>query len=327
MESTLIFDLDQIVDEKLLQRCPFTIDQLSHINPLDVSNSNETSLPSSFGVKPMGIASVTSISTESSANSEMVTLSNFKLNDILSYKDLEKYYMADDWDKYFSAMEYITDDWDKYFATLSTNSQPSTSKRKLSTTAMLQMPESKKIFTSTMPKKKITSTSTTRPDLLQDDIDIAANFLVKGTGLEARDLYRCSFVNCEKRFDDDGLYTFYEHLRGHNQFQIGFKCFHCSTVSKNIVGLKYHVKVHGIHRYICFYCNYTSAIVNDIKKHMHSMHHRADVEKIPLNPKKINENVDIFVICPQGLGQNDLNRFNIELIERYKQLQNSTLNV
>lgn len=128
------------------------------------------------------------------------------------------------------------------------------------------------------------------------------------------------FVNS----NSNDIFVFNVHLLKHNQSQIGFKCYHCTLVSKNIVGLKYHIKVHGIHRYFCYFCNYTSAIVNDIQKHMQDTHSRTHVNTIPLNPKKNDQNKDMFVMCPRGLRQDELNRFGIALIERNKRQLTST---
>lgn len=192
MESTLIFHLGQSVDNKLFQRCPFTDEQISHMSPSIESNSNavetgvvSVSIPTTPPISHSAstefeIASVTSISSESFSNVEPVASSSTGLifSDMLSYKDLEK--------------EYLSEDWDKYFESLlpARPPQPSTSKRKSSTTqAKVELPES----------KKVTTTTTSRTDLLQEEIDAAAYVLVKGTGLEGQDLYRCSFANCEEK--------------------------------------------------------------------------------------------------------------------------------
>lgn len=113
--------------------------------------------------------------------------------------------------------------------------------------------------------KNASTSPASRTDLLRDEIDNAAYILVKGTGLEGRDLYRCSFADCDEHSDD--IFYFNCHLElEHSQSQSGFKCYHCNVTSKTIVDLTYHIMVHGIHRYFCYYCNYTSAIVNDIQK-------------------------------------------------------------
>lgn len=314
-ESTLIFHLGQSVDNKLFQRCPFTDEQLSSMNPAVASNPNmlETTVTSdpipatpnvsapSIGIN---IASVTSISIESFANTtETVVASNtgLMLSDVLSFKDLEK--------------DYMTDDWDKYFETLSATAtaEKTVPKRKSSVTqAKVEVADSKKASTS----------SVSRTDLLQDEIDNAAYILVKGTGLEGPDLYRCSFADCEEKSND--IFVFNIHLLKHNPSSSGFKCYHCNVVSKNIVGLKYHIKVHGIHRYFCYYCNYTSAIINDIQKHMQDTHSRTHVNTIPLNPKKHDQNKDMFIMCPRGLRKDELNRFGIALIDRNKRQLTST---
>lgn len=275
----------------------------------------------------INIASVTSISNELFASAaETVTTANtgLMLSDVLSYKDLEKDYMADDWDKHFATLSTIV-------------TAPAKPKRKPSVTqARVELPENKKASTSTA----------SRTDLLQDEIDNAAYILVKGTGLEGRDLYRCSFPNCDEKCND--IFIFNVHLLNHNPSPNGFKCFHCPVVSKNIVGLKYHIKVHGIHRYFCYFCNYTSAIVNDIQKRnfallrqvrvcsnfylffffqlpdMLDTHSKSLVNTLALNPKKIDQNKDMFIVCPRGLRQDELNRFSIKLIEKNKRQLTST---
>lgn len=314
VESTLIFHLGQTVDNKLFQRCPFTDEQLSHMNPAVASNASmiETTaasdpIPSTSNVSApsigINIASVTSISHESFASaSETVVASNtgLMLSDVLSYKDLEKDYMAEDWDKYFEKLSAAT-------------AQQSVPKRKSSVTQARAEP---------LESKKASTSSASRTDLLQDEIDNAAYILVKGTGLEGRDLYRCSFPDCEEKCND--IFVFNIHLLKHNQSQTGFKCYHCNVVSKNIVGLKYHIKVHGIHRYFCYYCNYTSAIVNDIQKHMQDTHSRTHVNTIPLNQKKPDQNKDMFIMCPRGLRKDELNKFGIALIDRNKRQLSSS---
>ncbi len=187
----------------------------------------------------LNIASVTSISSESFANpTETVTTANtgLMLSDVLSHKDLEK--------------DYMHNDWDKYFATIPL---PRPKRKSSVTQAVVELPDIHKPSTAS------------RTDLLQDEIDNAAYVLVKGTGLEGKDLYRCCFKDCEERSSD--IVVFNVHMIKHNQpVSVGFKCYHCSLVAKTIASLKYHIKVHGIHRYFCYFCNYTSAIVNDIQK-------------------------------------------------------------
>lgn len=315
----MILHLGQAVDNKLFQRCPFTDEQLSCANPAVASNAisidstaasksatSTSNLPTSVPTISFNIASVTSISNELFSNgTEPVATSNSGLmvSDVLSIRDLEKDYMSDDWDKFFGTMAAVTP-----------TPKSTVTKRKSSTTqTKYELPE-------------ITDETTvyeTRPELVQNEIDNAAYHLVKCTGLEGADLYACSFDNCgEKSIDVVG---FNMHLLYHSETKpSGFKCYHCNIVSRNIVGLKYHIKVHGIHRYFCYYCNYTSAIVNDIQKHMQDTHSKSLVNTIPINPKKHDQNRDLFVMCPRGIRQEDLNRFGIALIERAKRQLTST---
>lgn len=86
--------------------------------------------------------------------------------------------------------------------------------------------------------------ATPRSTQLQKEIDNAAYALVKGTGLEGRELYRCGFEDCTGTGSDPICFNVHllKHTNADNQDK-GFKCYHCSLYSKNIIGLKYHIKV------------------------------------------------------------------------------------
>lgn len=171
--------------------------------------------------------------------------------------------------------------------------------------------------TATIPITGAVTRDITRTDQLQDEIDMAAYAMVKGTGLEGTDLYRCAAPGCDGSASDS--IKFNVHLLKHtNAAQKGYKCFHCSLLSKNIVGLKYHIKVHGIHRYFCYYCDFTGPIMNYTLKHMNDTHKKIQVVTFALNPKKTDQNKDMFVICPRGVFNDELNRFGLKLLERYK---------
>lgn len=192
------------------------------------------------------------------------------------------------------------------------------------TTPTLAPVPSKPSFTKSTKTKDANKPSTETPvaprtTQLQMEIDDAAYALVKGTGHEGTDLYRCGFPNC----DGNGVDPIYfnVHLLRHTnpgENKNGFKCYHCDLLSKNIVGLKYHIKVHGIHRYFCYYCDYTGPIMNNTLKHMSDTHKKSLVVTIPLNNDKTDQNLDMFVICPRGIRQDELNRFGLKLLERYK---------
>lgn len=176
------------------------------------------------------------------------------------------------------------------------------------------------------PKRPLTWAETvapvveiTRVDSLLQEIDQAAYALVKGTGLEGNDLYRCAVPSCDG--SGNGPMHFNVHMMKHTtteDIQNGYKCYHCPLLSKNIIGLKYHIKEHGIHRYFCYYCNHTAPIMNEMLKHMEDTHKKFTLVTFPLNPKRTDQNKDMFVICPRGLRQEELNRFGMRLIERYK---------
>lgn len=58
--------------------------------------------------------------------------------------------------------------------------------------------------------------------------------------------------------------------------------------------------------------------MNFTLKHMSDTHKKSHVVTFPLNPKKADQNKDMFVICPRGLRQDELNRFGLKLLDRYK---------
>lgn len=266
------------------------------------------------------IVDINSGATESFQVSEIEnrapgTSSNLMLNNIPSLGDLEKSYSIDDYDKYFEKLD------------LAAANVP-----KCDEYTMSKIPGGSNLMISNVvggflmsedEKSNVITTDISRPSQLQDEIDKAAYALVKGTGLEGTDLYRCGMPECDGA-GADAIY-FNVHLLKHTYSgQKGYKCYHCSLMSKNIVGLKYHIKVHGIHRYFCYYCDFTGPIMNYTLKHMNDTHKKIQVVTIPLNPKKNDQNKDMFVICPRGLRHDELNRFGLKLLERFKHIMATT---
>lgn len=64
--------------------------------------------------------------------------------------------------------------------------------------------------------------------------------------------------------------------------------------------------------------------ISDCFADMQDTHAKTHVNTIPLNPKKNDQNKDMFVMCPRGLRQDDLKKFSISLIERNKRQLTST---
>lgn len=58
--------------------------------------------------------------------------------------------------------------------------------------------------------------------------------------------------------------------------------------------------------------------MNYTLKHMSDTHKKSHVVTFPLNTRKTDQNKDMFVICPRGLRQDELNRFGLKLLDRYK---------
>lgn len=147
---------------------------------------------------------------------------------------------------------------------------------------------------------------------LQDDIDAAADSILKGTGLHGADLYRCGFDGCP--YSDADSAKFKVHLTQHSTH----KCFHCSQVLSTPVQLKTHIKEHGRHRYFCYYCDTTSSIKDNITKHFSETHRGVRTEFYPLNEKRANPDKDIYVMYPGGFKPSK--DFGIKLIKRRQEM-------
>lgn len=185
----------------------------------------------------------------------------------------------------------------------STSSSPST--RRLSTTP------SGSSLVAASPSKTRNLVERTEVNL-QDDIDAAADSILKGTGLHGADLYRCGFDDCQ--YSDADSANFKVHLTQHSTH----KCYHCSQVFSTPVQLKAHIKEHGRHRYFCYYCDTTNSIKDNITKHFSDTHRGIRTEFYPLNEKKANPDKDIYVMYPGGFKPSK--DFGIKLIKRRQEM-------
>lgn len=87
MESAIISKLIHTVDSELLERCPFTEEQL---------NSNSTT-PNSY------------LPRFDNASNNPWTDCPPEIYDLLSFNDLEKEYTSDDWDEYIAALADVSE--------------------------------------------------------------------------------------------------------------------------------------------------------------------------------------------------------------------------
>lgn len=154
------------------------------------------------------------------------------------------------------------------------------------------------------------SVSTAR-NSIEEEIDLAAQSLLKNTGLEGQNLYRCGANNCN--FSGSDANVFNVHLLQHSSY----RCYHCSEVFNKPVDLKSHIKIHGIHRFLCNCCNFTAPLAQIVNKHFSETHKQTKTEIHPLNPKKTDLNKDIFYLSPQCTP---LKNFGIQLIKRNNEI-------
>lgn len=164
-------------------------------------------------------------------------------------------------------------------------------------------------------------------DKLQTEIDRAAHGLIKESGLTGTGLYRCGIGSCTNAQPDAQCFNVHllNHLQAVEQKQmVGYKCAHCDICAPNIVGLLYHLKTHAPHRYFCYYCDYTGSVMLETKKHLRTTHKKTDVIPFPVNERRTEPARDLFVVGPRPLRGDDLHRYCVKLIGRYKHKMTTT---
>lgn len=159
--------------------------------------------------------------------------------------------------------------------------------------------------------------STEYAAMVQNEIDSAANTLLKGTGVDSQNLYRCAFDKCTWLKTDER--EFLMHLAQHKGGGVQFKCFHCNELHNSPITLKNHIKTHLKHRFFCFYCVTTASTQQEINHHFETNHNNRDSQYLPLNPMKYDLATDIFVVCPKDVQT--LNDFITLLVKRVDERQ------
>lgn len=166
----------------------------------------------------------------------------------------------------------------------------------------------------------------TKPTI-QSEIDLAARSLVKGTGFDGTDLYRCGISGCTTSFENDNEFTKHFLMRhsgaGSTQF---YPCFHCGLRYDKPITLRKHIKSHGTHRYFCYCCNTTGPLESTMVEHFKETHHSNaaknatvqanDTIVYPLNEQRDNHEKDMFVICPRGTAS--IKAFGLNLVQHNK---------
>lgn len=148
---------------------------------------------------------------------------------------------------------------------------------------------------------------------IQAEVDAAAEVILKGTGLEGSDLYRCAFENCNVSCATDKLFG--AHLSQHTVF----KCFHCNKSFGKALELYYHIQEHGKHRFFCYYCDMTAPLAKMINAHFLDTHKKSKTTVFALNADKQDMNMDVFVIYPGGTKENK--DYGMKLIHRMRDMR------
>lgn len=158
---------------------------------------------------------------------------------------------------------------------------------------------------------------------VQSEIDLAARSLVKGSGFDGTDLYRCGLSSCSLSFGDEQ--QFLQHLILHLNAR-GFACVHCGLRYEKAISLKNHIKSHGTHRYFCFCCNHTEPVLPTMIEHFKETHSDNasrnagtlvnETITLPLNEQHVDNDRDMFVVCPRGTLS--INAFGLNLVQQNK---------
>lgn len=151
---------------------------------------------------------------------------------------------------------------------------------------------------------------------IQNEIDLAAKSLVKGTGVDNQELYRCGFDGCTWVISNGHEADFVLHLNEHQQqdpANPSFKCFHCTTDFTKSIELRDHiVSQHSEHTFFCYFCLITESTTDSMYKHFRDIHND-DANFLPLNPSQKG----IFVACASTVTAID-SAFGLKLIDRHK---------
>lgn len=189
---------------------------------------------------------------------------------------------------------------------------PSTSKQTLPTksnlTASTSTENPKSVLYKNSDQTNISSTNKS----IQDEIDQSAQSLLKGSGLDGEQLYRCGSENCS--FSGIDANVFNVHLLQHKEKT--YICYHCRETFDKPVSLKTHIKCHGVHRFFCNCCNFTGISSDAVSKHFSEVHKQTQIDIHPLNPAKKDMNKDIFIISPNRTVLKD---FGLQLVNRNRE--------
>lgn len=143
---------------------------------------------------------------------------------------------------------------------------------------------------------------------IQNEIDNAAKCLLVGTGLDASTVFKCS-VCPDLTLDRN---NFNEHVSLHGD---GCICHHCGESMDSIEMLAKHIVEHGVHRFFCYYCPFTSASEPSMAGHFDKTHRNKLIHFFPLNPMGQDRQQDIFVVCPRSVKT--VHDFGVRLVKRY----------
>jgi hypothetical protein len=153
----------------------------------------------------------------------------------------------------------------------------------------------------------------------QADIDSIAQEIVNESGLESEDLYKCGFKNCQNVSKDVQMFQLHQLRHNQSTTKLGdWQCAHCGERSKNIVALKNHIKIHGRKRFFCLFCDFKHSLSHFVTSHLSEVHRVTHTRQYPLNPTKLDQNKDIFLMGPQNMKMNMLKQFCVNFKKIYE---------
>lgn len=344
LDETVLAYVGNTVNKQLFTRCDFNEEELSQVSIEHLTQMsaelNSTASTAATASHTLEIVGVNSISKESfnatSADSLIsdVTGQTISFDHILNIADVEAYFfkheLNEPWRRYLSNPPKVNKTAVKKIAAIAAkpaivpvrvvavNGIPCAGSS--ATTATEPLNATPAPSTSTAAAT-VPATMGRHNELVQQEIDNAAFALVRDTGLEGRDLYRCADVGCSATAIDQK--EFNVHLMKHAA-NVDFPCQHCDERPPNIIGLLLHLRQqHARHQHFCYYCDYTGHGAKDLVKHMKVTHKKQDLTYVLLNPNKRTISTPV-VVCPRGIAPTALWQFGLNLVERFKRGANKT---
>lgn len=300
-----------------MQKCPYNLAQLNFMVPSITDTSHNELHPT----KSASDDNLLELLENRKRNKTERTLYN-----IIDIEEVTKNYISQDYNKIYGEIVGVTQISQPQLPT--SPKKPVTSATTISNNTITSISAISKESQNVSIQFEIDSNKIDDDDddeearvrnLIQDEIDKAAFALIKDTGLTGENLYRCAVNDCNTACSDHFIFNIHmiKHASEEKNFK-SFKCFHCKEEIKSIALLTSHTKTHGIHRYFCYYCDFSAPVMKETNKHLSDTHKRNESVTVPINPVNSDPHKHMFVTVPKGLKKDEFVKFGPKLIDRYK---------